>query len=817
MRTKVKVRFSFPWKATQSSIALPVFLLFTVLLSISWTSPETVNSTISESRDTYEIGDISTTMITATFTPPPDVCANEPSTLHSFLGSPTGGAYSGPGVQNIGDGLNFVFHPSQAGVGLHTLTYTVTGCPPVSVQVEVFALPNVTFTAPADIAIDAGIQTGLSGGLPTGGVYSGPGVTDNGNGMTYSFNPATAGGGTKTLTYAYTDGNGCSGSASDDIEVTTAITVTFSAPADLCLNAGVQTGLGGATPTGGVYSGPGVTDDGNGSTYSFNPASAGAGVHTITYDVTVQGQMGSGSDQIEVFALPAVSITAPGDLCEDAPLDGYFGLGSPSGGIYSGDGVVDLMANGFTFDPSVAGVGLHAISYTVTDGSTGCLNTASDNIEVFAKPNVTFTAPGDIAVDAGVQTGLGGGSPTGGVYSGPGVTDDGNGMTYTFDPAAAGGGTKTLTYDYTDINGCSGSASDDITVTSSIATTFTAPADLCLDAGTQTGLGGGTPTGGVYSGPGVTDDGNGMTYSFNPASAGVGTHTLMYTVTDGMGGLGNASDDVEVFSLPTVSFTAPVDMCENEPAAGQGGTQMPSGGVFSGPGVTDLGSGIAYVFDPTEAGTGVHTITYTYTDQSTGCINSASDDIEIFEAPTVSFTALPDLCLLDGVQTGLGGGTPTGGTYSGSGVTDDGNGMTYSFDPLAAGTGTRTITYSVPGNNNCTGEAMDEVVVSSCGGTITWDGSESSDWNTPGNWDGNQVPTADDDVVIPQVATNNPVITGGVEGQAQSLNISANGNLTIANNGSLTVSNEADSIVVDVTGLLTVATGGVLNASIAAP
>jgi len=53
---------------------------------------------------------------------------------------------------------------------------------------------------------------------------------------------------------------------------------------------------------------------------------------------------------------------------------------------------------------------------------------------------------------------------------------------------------------------------------------FTAPADLCIDAGVQAGLGGGTPpqgtvTGdlGVYSGSGVTDDGNGMTYSFDPA------------------------------------------------------------------------------------------------------------------------------------------------------------------------------------------------------------------------------------------------------------------------------------------------------------
>lgn len=304
-----------------------------------------VNSTFSESLEVSEIKAASNMMITATFTAPPDVCVDAPSVGHGLLASPTGGVYSGPGVQNLSDGISFAFHPSQAGVGVHTLTYTVTGCAPVSVQVEVFALPNVTFTAPADIAIDAGIQTGLGGGFPTGGVYSGPGVTDNGNGMTYSFNPAAAGGGTKTLTYDYTDGNGCSGSASDDIVVTTAVTVTFSAPADLCLNAGVQTGLGGATPTGGVYSGPGVTDDGNGTTYSLDPASAGVGVHTITYDVTVEGQMGSGSDQVEVFTVPVVNITAPADLCEDAALDGYFGLGSPLGGVYSGDGVVDLMAS----------------------------------------------------------------------------------------------------------------------------------------------------------------------------------------------------------------------------------------------------------------------------------------------------------------------------------------------------------------------------------------------------------------------------------------------------------------------------------------
>ena len=66
--------------------------------------------------------------------------------------------------------------------------------------------------------------------------------------------------------------------------------------------------------------------------------------------------------------------------------------------------------------------------------------------------------------------------------------------------------------------------------------TFTALPDLCEDAGIQAGLGGGSPSGGVYSGPGVTDDGNGTTYSFDPAAAGVGVHTLTYAYTDPMGG-----------------------------------------------------------------------------------------------------------------------------------------------------------------------------------------------------------------------------------------------------------------------------------------
>lgn len=57
----------------------------------------------------------------------------------------------------------------------------------------------------------------LTGGLPTGGNYSGPGVS---NGV---FTPSVAGIGIHTITYTYVSPEGCSGTASKTIEVTNAV------------------------------------------------------------------------------------------------------------------------------------------------------------------------------------------------------------------------------------------------------------------------------------------------------------------------------------------------------------------------------------------------------------------------------------------------------------------------------------------------------------------------------------------------------------------------------------------------------------------
>ncbi|MDF1697314.1 MAG: hypothetical protein P1U56_15835, partial [Saprospiraceae bacterium] len=135
----------------------------------------------------------------------------------------------------------------------------------------------------------------------------------------------------------------------------------------------------------------------------------------------------------------------------------------------------------------------------------------------------------------------------------------------------------------------------DVTVSPLQNPSITAAGPFCLDD-SAVNLSA-SPTGGTFSGTGIT---NGSLGTFNPATAGVGTHTITYTLPGIC--MESTTIDIVVNALPVVSVSGG-PFCVDDSASNLTGS--PSGGTFSGTGITD---GSAGTFDPATAGVGTHTI-----------------------------------------------------------------------------------------------------------------------------------------------------------------------------------------------------------------
>jgi len=596
-----------------------------------------------------------------------DTCVNT-SPFAMFGGTPPGGTYTGPGVNIFG-----IFNPAVAGVGTHLLTYTYDNgtCVASDTQsVYIFPAPVVTLNTFTDTC-DNTAPFALYGGSPAGGTYSGPGVDVFGN-----FDPSIAGP-SPTITYDYTDGNGCSGSASQNVTIFTSPTVTLDPFANVCSTAS-PFALTGGLPAGGNYSGTGVISN------WFYPSISGTGTFAISYVfIDGNGCSDTATQNISVYPLVAPTLNPFVDTCITvAPFAMYGGL--PLGGTYSGTGVDGLGV----FDPSIAGAGTFPITYTYTDTTSGCSSSVTENVTVNPLPIVTLSTFVDTCENV-LPFVLYGGFPTSpgiGSYSGTGVISD------WFDPAMAGPGSFVITYTYSDLEGCTNFATQSVTVLASPVVTLGAFADVCIDV-SPFALSGGSPLLGTYSGPGVDGFGN-----FDPAVAGVGTHTITYTYTNGSGCVDFATQTITVHDLPVVTLLPFNPICLNTPIFALSGGS-PFGGTYSGVGV------VGGNFDPSVSGLGTFTITYSYTDGNS-CTNIATQNITVNAVPVVTLSTFIDTCL-NTTPFQMYGGSPLGGTYSGSGILAD------TLYPVVAGVGSHLVTYTFTDINSCTSFATQTVDIDS--------------------------------------------------------------------------------------------------------
>jgi gliding motility-associated-like protein len=378
-------------------------------------------------------------------------------------------------------------------------------------------------------------------GAPSGGVWTGAGVTGSATGG-YVFTPSAALVGVQTLTYTL----------AGVIPVCTAtgtqrITVTGVGPAVLsalpqetyCLQPGITlapVALVGS-PAGGIYSGPGVTGN------QFSPTAAGPGQHTLTYVLGAGTPCASTATRV----ITVVQATAGEALTicvssQAVPL----ASGRPVGGMWSGPGVSGSVAAGYVFTPTTTMSGTtQTLTYSVAAPDGSCAATTTQTITVLPRPQVSApTLPGVCAGSGAVALTVG--QPAGGTWLGPGVSGSAA-SGYFFTPTAAMIGTQTLTYSVISVQGCSGQVSITIEV-SPAAVRIAMPADTALCPGSNRAFQlHASPAGGVWSGTGVTASG-----MFTPPST-PGTVAMLYTMGGGTPCVTSVTRRITLLAAPTLA------------------------------------------------------------------------------------------------------------------------------------------------------------------------------------------------------------------------------------------------------------------------
>jgi gliding motility-associated-like protein len=561
-------------------------------------------------------------------------------------------------------------------------------------------------------------------------------------------------------TWTWSPASGLSSTTGTTVTANPATTTTYTAsgaPISACLNpinmsVVVEVTPGGGTPpviaavpplcissppitltadsTGGVWSGTGIT---NSATGVFDPAVAGIGSFIITYGIP--GICNTADTvMITIDSTADATISDPPSVCISGSAVNF--SAATSGGTWSGTGITSGAAG--TFDPAVAGLGTHVITYSI---SGICASLDSSTVEVTSLFDPTITPPATVCEGTPAYT-MNAAHP-GGVWTGTGITDS---LAGTYTPSTAG----THQIIYTIPGSCGNTDTISVTVLNTPDVTITPDFSVCLSSPPITLSA--DSTGGTWAGPGITSASGGI---FSPGIAGLGTHLITYTTTSTCNTLDSVF--IQVTTTSDATIFQPASVCVSGTPVNF--TAVTGGGTWSGTGITNAATG---TFDPVTAGLGFHQITYTI---SGACANQDTMLVEVTNLFNVTITQPLNLCH-NGSPITLTAAHP-GGVWAGTGITDPLNGI-YTPGTL----GVHPVSYTITGACGNT-DTVDVTVIPSADATITTVSpvcAGSSSFNlsavTPGGvWSGTGITNSATGTFDPTVAgVGTFIITYGVSG-----------------------------------------------------
>ena len=324
---------------------------------------------------------------------------------------------------------------------------------------------------------------------------------------------------------------------------------------------------------------------------------------------------------------------------------------------------------------------------------------------ICANANTTFsvTSAGGTSYQWQVSTngGTSWASVTGAVYT--------NATTATLTITGATATMNTYKYRCVITNGCGSTNSSEVVLTVNASPTITAstPANRC---GTGTVTLSATASSGTLSwfaaATGGTALGTGASFTTPTISA-----TTTYYVSSTASGCSSARTAViaTINPVPTVTSPGNKTACigATVPAISFSGSSTSSTYAWTNTN-TAIGlaaSGNGNIASFAAASTGTSTISVTPT--LNGCPGTAvTFTITVNALPSVTLGSLATVCN-NASSFALSGGSPAGGTYSGTGVTNN------NFNPASAGVGTFPITYTAT-QNGCSNTATSNIIVENC-------------------------------------------------------------------------------------------------------
>ncbi|WP_390914501.1 cadherin-like domain-containing protein [Pseudosulfitobacter sp. SM2401] len=718
-----------------------------------------------------------------------------------------------------GDGT-VTFTPADDFNGVATISYSITdgnGGTDTAIHEIDLAAVNDGPVAVDDLAdtmeeepviIDLiGNDTDVDGDPLTIGTVSVPAdqgtVVDNGDG-TVTFSPAENFNGPATITYTVIDGEGGSDegqaivsvgavndgpTANDDSDVTDEdVSVTVDLIGNDTDEEGDALTVTGAT----VPADQGTLVDNGDGTVTFTPADDFNGTATISYSITDgNGGTDSAIHEIEVASIndDPVAVDDIETTDEDQPViidligndtdvDGDpLTIGTVSVPADQGT-VVDNGDGTVTFSPAENFNGPATITYTVIDGEGGSdegqaiVSVGAVNDGPVANDDVSATDEDvSVVVDLiGNDTDADGDALTvisATVPADQGTLVDNGDGTVTFTPADDFNGEATISYEISDSNGGTDTATHTINVApvndgpdavndADVGVEDTAITVDLLANDTDVENDDLTVTGAtVPADQGTLVDNGDGTVTFTPADDFNGVATISYSITDGNGGTDTAIHEIDLAAVNDgpVAVDDLADTMEEEPVIIDliGNDTDVDGdpltiGTVSVPAdqgtVVDNGDGTV-TFSPAENFNGPATITYTVIDGeggsdegqaivSVGAVNdgpTANDDSDVTDED-VSVTV--DLIGNDTDEEG-DALTVTGATVPADQGTlvDNGDG-TVTFTPADDFNGTATISYSITDGNGGTDSAIHEIEVASINDDpVAVDDIETTDEDQP--------------------------------------------------------------------------------------